>query len=115
MLLAEDEEVVRRLVAETLGRLGYTVLTAANGEEAVALLSEEVDLVLTDVVMPGMGGRELAAHVRDRLPDTRVLFMTGYDSDSVRGEGAPALDAPLLEKPFTAGALGEKVRAVLDG
>jgi len=114
ILVVEDEEVVRRLVAETLGRLGYTVLVAESGEEAVAKLGDaSVDLVLTDVVMPGMGGRLLAAWVREHLPETGVVFMSGYDSES-DGGGALPVDAPLLEKPFTAGALAAKTRAVLD-
>jgi CheY-like chemotaxis protein len=112
VLVAEDEEVVRRLIAQTLGRLGYTVLIAENGAVAIDVLANaEVDLVLTDVVMPGKGGRELAAWVRKHRPGTRVVFMSGYDSGG--GDGEP-LDGPLLEKPFTAASLGAQVRAALD-
>jgi CheY-like chemotaxis protein len=118
VLLAEDEQVVRRLVKEMLERLGYSVLVASNGAEALAQLDEHadrVDLLLTDVVMPGMSGRELAGIVRRRCPKARVLFMSGYAEDAVESQGVLQPGAQLLEKPFTATNLGAKVRAVLDG
>ena len=117
VLLAEDEQLVRQLVAETLERLGYSVLAAANGVEALEQLDAHdgsVDLLLTDVVMPGMNGRELAKLVRERRPETRVLFMTGYAEDAVTSDGVLQPGAELLEKPFAAADLGAKVRAVLD-
>jgi two-component system, cell cycle sensor histidine kinase and response regulator CckA len=117
VLLAEDEQVVRRLVKEMLERLGYSVLVASNGAEALERLEEHegrVDLLLTDVVMPGMSGRELAGVVRRRCPDARVLFMSGYAEDAVASHGVLQPGAQLLEKPFTATSLGAKVRAVLD-
>ena len=118
VLLAEDEQVVRRLVKEMLERLGYSVLVASNGAEALERLEEHadrVDLLLTDVVMPGMSGRELAGVVRRRCPKARVLFMSGYAEDAVESQGVLQPGAQLLEKPFTATNLGAKVRAVLDG
>jgi len=117
VLLAEDERLVRQLVAETLERLGYSVLAAANGADALAQLDAHdgsIDLLLTDVVMPGMNGRELAELVRERRPETRVLFMTGYAEDAVSSHGVLQPGTELLEKPFTTAALGAKVRAVLD-
>ena len=117
VLLAEDEQVVRRLVKEMLERLGYSVLVASNGVEALERLEEHegrVDLLLTDVVMPGMSGRELAGIVRRRCPRARVLFMSGYAEDAVASHGVLQPGAQLLEKPFTATNLGAKVRAVLD-
>jgi two-component system cell cycle sensor histidine kinase/response regulator CckA len=117
VLLAEDEQLVRQLVAETLERLGYSVLAAANGADALEQLDAHdgsVDLLLTDVVMPGMSGRELAELVRRRRPEARVLFMTGYAEDAVATHGVLQPGAELLEKPFTTAALGARVRAVLD-
>jgi two-component system cell cycle sensor histidine kinase/response regulator CckA len=117
VLIAEDEQVVRHLVAEMLGRLGYSVIVAANGAEALERLEEhsgDIDLLLTDVVMPGMSGRDLAAVVRKRRPETRVLFMSGYAEDAVASHGVLQPGTALLEKPFTALSLGTIVRAVLD-
>jgi PAS domain S-box-containing protein len=114
VVLVEDEVALRRLVREVLTEAGYDVLEAANGEEALracaarAQRGERVDLVLTDVVMPGMSGRQLAARVREIVPESRVLLMSGYDDDDVRsGE-------PILAKPFSAGMLARRVREVLD-
>jgi PAS domain S-box-containing protein len=117
VLLAEDEQVVRRLVHEMLERLGYSVIPASNGAEALEQLDEHdgpIDLLVTDVVMPGMSGRELAGIVRERRPDTRVLFMSGYAEDAIASHGVLQPGTALLEKPFTASGLGEMVRAVLD-
>ena len=103
--------------AETLERLGYTVLAAANGADALARRDAHegtIDLLLTDVVMPGMSGRRLAEIVRERSPQTRVLFMTGYAEDAVSSQGVLQPGAQLLEKPFAAADLGAKVRSVLD-
>jgi two-component system cell cycle sensor histidine kinase/response regulator CckA len=118
VLVAEDEELVRRLVQQLLVRLGYSVLVASNGVEALERLEEhqgDIDLLLTDVVMPAMNGRELAAIVRERFPAARVLFMSGYNDEAVTSHGVLQPGAQLLEKPFTASSLGSKVRAVLDG
>jgi CheY-like chemotaxis protein len=101
-----------------LGSLGYFVIAVANGAEALEHLDAhpgDVDLLLTDVVMPGMNGRDLAAIVRKRCPATRVLFMSGYAEDAVASHGVLQPGTALLEKPFTAASLGTTVRAVLDG
>jgi two-component system, cell cycle sensor histidine kinase and response regulator CckA len=108
LLLVEDEEMLRRLTREVLEAQGYTVIDAGGGTEALNLLAEQdgpPDLLLTDVVMPGINGPQLAQQIRRQLPHLPVLFMTGY-SDEVLGrdgavEGAPAL----LKKPFTPEAL----------
>jgi PAS domain S-box-containing protein len=114
ILLVEDEVPLRRLLREVLVESGYRVVEAANGEEGLracderALRGERVDLVLSDVVMPGMSGRQLAARVRERNPDVGVLLMSGYDDDDLRS------DEPVLAKPFSAGAVTRRVREVLD-
>jgi PAS domain S-box-containing protein len=116
ILLVEDEDAVRRFVKTVLERLGYFVLVAANGAEALAIVERDtrrIDLLLTDLVMPGMNGRDLASAVRTRRPSVAVVFMSGYAA-----EVAPVLDpdAPdgFLMKPFSESALAEKIRAVLD-
>jgi CheY-like chemotaxis protein len=114
ILLVEDEVPLRRLLREVLTESGYGVVEAANGEEGLracderALRGERIDLVLSDVVMPGMSGRQLAARVRERNPDVGVLLMSGYDDDDLRS------DEPVLAKPFSAGAVTRRVREVLD-
>jgi CheY-like chemotaxis protein len=109
ILLVEDEEAVRGLVREILSRLGYRVLVASDGLEALALsdrFAEPIHLLLTDVIMPGMDGRELAERMMRVRPDTRVLFMSGYAEP-------PIPDDILLQKPVTPDALARKVAEVL--
>jgi PAS domain S-box-containing protein len=117
VLLAEDEEVVRRLAREILSGNGYKVLEAGNGREAL-LLSEahrgEIHLLLTDVVMPKMSGRELGERIRLHRPDLRILYMSGYTDDAILRHGVLVDGIPFLQKPFTAEALARKVREVLD-
>ncbi len=116
VLLVEDEDAVRRLAARVLERSGYTVHRAADGASAVELLSRlgAVDLLVTDVVMPGMSGRELADHVRARMPGIPVLFMSGYTADEAIRD-RPPLHGGFLEKPFTPDQLMREVREALDG
>jgi len=116
VLLAEDEGAVRESVRRILERAGYTVIAARHGADALLLWRErrhEVALVLTDLVMPEMQGPELAAVIRAVAPATKVLYMSGYASESARS----AVSAPdvLLEKPFDAGTLLRAVRESLDG
>jgi two-component system cell cycle sensor histidine kinase/response regulator CckA len=117
VLLAEDEEVLRRLAREILSGNGYKVLEAANGREAL-LLSEahrgEIHLLLTDVVMPKMSGRELGERIRLLRPDLRILYMSGYTDDAILRHGILEDGIPFLQKPFTPEALARKVREVLD-
>jgi PAS domain S-box-containing protein len=111
VLLVEDEDVVRRLTAEMLERHGYRVVAAAGPEEALQV-DEPWDLLLTDVVMPGMNGPELARRLVERHPQAGVLFTSGYSGAAVADRAA--LGADLLEKPFTLDELARKVRAALD-
>jgi CheY-like chemotaxis protein len=114
ILVAEDEAVVRDMVVASLERLGYQVMAASTGEEAVRLidrLDDDIDLLLSDVVMPGMSGPDLLDRARRTRPELRAVFMTGYTALSV---GRPIqTGVTLLEKPFSSTRLGEVVRAVL--
>jgi len=111
ILLVEDEDIVRRLVAEMLERQGYRVIAAAGPDEALEV-AEPYDLLLTDVVMPSMTGPELAERLVERRPGVGVLFMSGYSGAAVADRGA--LIADLLEKPFAIDQLASKVREALD-
>jgi PAS domain S-box-containing protein len=116
VLVTEDEDAVREMAARILGRNGYEVVSARSGEEALALLADEtlrVDLLLTDVVMPGMPGTELAERARVLRPGLRTVFMSGY-SEELLGRRIQGPGLWLLEKPFTADALLVRVREVLD-
>ena|SRR6266511_2466030 len=117
VLLVEDEPAVRALGARVLRSRGYTVLDAANGVEALrvaAAAGARIDLLLTDVVMPQMGGEALAEQFRALYPRTRVLFTSGYaDSASFHGSVRDC-GALFIEKPFSPAALARKVREVLD-
>ncbi len=115
VLVAEDEETIRRLVTQVLSRCGYRVHCAASGEEALSLLSshgEQVDLLLTDVVMPGMSGTELARAATARNPSLRVLYTSGYTSEPDEAFEDP--DVEFIGKPFSPQALVAKIRDVLD-
>ena len=117
ILLVEDEDEVRRIVRMGLEKEGYHVLEASDGEQAIQRaegFSGKIDLLLTDVVMPNMGGAELAARVRQQRPGIRVLFMSGYTDDVVLKWGVTNSRESLLQKPFTASGLNGKVRSVLD-
>jgi CheY-like chemotaxis protein len=116
ILLVEDEEMVRTVARDTLERAGYAVLEAADGAEAVRMLEEQcepVHLVLTDVVMPGMSGRELVDSLKTRWPELRVLLMSGYTDDAVVRHGILSADTAFIQKPFTAASLARKVGEVL--
>ena len=115
VLVAEDEETIRRLVGEVLARSGYKVFAASNGDEALRLLEEhvgEIDLLLTDVVMPGMSGPDLARAASIVKPSLRVLFTSGYTSEPDEAFDDP--DVEFIGKPFSPQALVAKVRDVLD-
>ncbi|HTV01766.1 MAG TPA: response regulator [Luteitalea sp.] len=116
ILLVEDEDAVRQLVATYLTTAGYTVLSAADGREALQRLDVEhptVDLLLTDVVMPNMGGRALASALRPRFPAMRVLFMSGYTEDRILRQGIAHEDVAYIQKPFSATGLLDRVRQTL--
>jgi two-component system cell cycle sensor histidine kinase/response regulator CckA len=117
ILIVEDEEVVRDLACRSLRGYGYTVLEARNGAEALALVGRNgrtLDLVLTDLAMPEMGGRELAARLAELVPELPVLYMSGYTGEDIVARGLLAPGAPLQPKPFTPEILAAKVRQMLD-
>jgi PAS domain S-box-containing protein len=117
VLLVEDEAGVRALVREILRQRGYQVLEAADADDALRLCRDHdgrIHLLLTDVVMPVMSGRELAERVSDIRPDLRVLYMSGYTDNIVIHHGVNAGDTDFLQKPFTPAVLARKVREVLD-
>ena len=117
ILLVEDEPNVRRIARRILERNGYTVLEASNGHEALHLLEhrrEPIALVLTDLVMPEMGGRELARKVRVVSPMSRIVFMSGYTEDAVLRQSVVEPGSIFLDKPFTFDTLLRKVREALN-
>ncbi|MCF8108048.1 MAG: PAS domain S-box protein [Desulfohalobiaceae bacterium] len=117
VLLVEDELSVRRTARKVLDRFGYTVLDAPNAEKAQSVFAErqgEIHLLLTDVVMPGMNGQELAGILREQKPDLKVLYMSGYTDLAVVRNGSLSKQAPFLQKPFTPEGLVRKVREVLE-
>ncbi|MGC1450148.1 MAG: PAS domain S-box protein [Candidatus Sulfotelmatobacter sp.] len=116
VLLVEDEESVRQLVRETLVSKGYRVVEAENGEAGVSAAAQhdgKIHLVITDVVMPGMGGRELVKQLARTRPDTKVLYLSGYTEDAIVSEGTIESGTAFLQKPFTLQSLSRKVREVL--
>ncbi len=118
VLLVEDELVVRRLVGEILESSGYTVLQAADGPSALELLRRhpgEVALLVTDVVMPGMSGPEVAKAVTSMRPGTQVLYISGYTDSAIGHHGVLEPGIAFLQKPFSADELNRKARALLDG
>ncbi|CAN5675913.1 hypothetical protein BH23GEM10_BH23GEM10_01480 [soil metagenome] len=118
ILLVEDEAAVRSLAERVLTRHGYAVMSAANGVEALTLARNapsSIDLLLTDVVMPGMGGVKLATQLLAEMPELQVLFISGYAPDAVPGTAEDGRTLHFLEKPFSPASLGEAVRTALDG
>ncbi len=117
ILLVEDEASVRSLVRRTLEAKGYKVIEAGNGADALLTCSQyegSVDLLVTDVVMPEMSGRELAERLAPFHPNMKVLFMSGYTDDAVVRHGVLEAETAFLQKPFTPDALARKVREALD-
>ncbi len=117
VLLVEDEEIVRSLVFEVLKSEGYTVVTAASGSEALDVCSTHkgpIHLLITDVVMPGMSGKQLVTQLVGRCRDVKVLYMSGYTDDAIVNHGVLEAGVAFLQKPFTPGGVLSKVREVLN-
>ncbi|HET6577203.1 MAG TPA: response regulator [Gemmatimonadales bacterium] len=117
VLVAEDEDGVRELLRKILTEFGYTVLTARHGRDALMLAGEaaaDIDLLVTDVVMPEMSGRELVQALRHRRPDLKVLYVSGYTDDEILQRGVSGPEVAFLRKPFAAEELVRRVRALLD-
>jgi signal transduction histidine kinase/CheY-like chemotaxis protein len=123
VLVGEDEEALRALAKDVLEGLGYSILLAANGEEAVEMFKaqqDQIDMVLLDVVMPRMGGHEAYERIQALSPGVPVIFMTGYSSETVQSRFVKQnrfveeLGAPVLQKPYNVEVLGRKIREVLD-
>jgi CheY-like chemotaxis protein len=118
ILVVEDEEAVRSVIVETLSTQGYRVLEAGNGREGLQVIQrtgEGVDLLITDLIMPVMGGQELADRVRTLRPDLRILFTSGYVDETVLRPSERPESVGFLQKPFSLGALTAAVaRALAD-
>ncbi len=117
ILLVEDEEAVRKLASRILQEYGYKVLESTSAEQALQIgerHKEPIDLLVTDVVMPGMGGREVAGHLAFLRPEMKVLYMSGYTDDAIIHHGVLQAGVAFMQKPFTPEVLARKVREVLD-
>src|SRR5262249_33671700 len=117
VLLVEDQEEVRSLAREVLQMVGYTVLEAENGRDALRVAGahpDGIDLLLTDVVMPQVGGRDLADRLRANRPGLRVLYMSGHTDDAIIHHGVLDPGGAFLQKPFTPETLAKRVREILD-
>jgi CheY-like chemotaxis protein len=118
VLLVEDDPHVRRAATRALQRRGYSVVEAASGEEAIAFYrkrEKEFDLVVTDIVMPGLDGVEVAARLRQEHSPVRILYMSGYSEHTALRDGETCAGDPFLQKPFSADDLASAVRSALDG
>ena len=117
ILLVEDDDVIRRMTKQALQQSGYTVLDAADGEDGLAVAAAAagpIHLLLTDLVMPKVSGRELADRLSARMPAVRVLFVSGYTEDEIVHHGVETAAVDFLHKPFSLAALADKVREILD-
>ena len=117
-MLAEDEATVRELTARILRQHGYKILTATNGEEALRVVQKErgdaIKLIITDIVMPRMGGKELALKINQLRPSLKILFMSGYTDNAIVQNEMLQTNAAFLQKPFTPEHIVRKVREILD-
>jgi CheY-like chemotaxis protein len=118
VLLVEDQPEVRLLARKSLEARGYAVLEAANGDDALRIAERHagpIHLLVTDVIMPGLSGREVALLLGAARPEMRVLYLSGYPDESIVHHGVLEPDLAFLQKPFTPDTLARKVRQVLDG
>ncbi len=117
VLLVEDESAIAGTVCRFLATLGYQVLVADSPEKALQLSEEfpgEIPLVITDVIMPGMSGRDMAAKLMERRPGIKTLYMSGYTADIIAHRGVLDADVHFLSKPFSRDDLAKKIRSILD-
>ena len=117
ILVVEDNQVLLKMTQKMLEKYGYRILTAQNGREALAVFTGydgPIHLILTDVVMPEMGGRELAEKIKSEKPEVKVIFMSGYSDNAVSDNGTLHKDVKFIKKPFSPGGLASKVREVLN-
>ena len=117
MLVVDDAEGLRALAKRFLERQGYTVLVAANAEEALRLFegNASIDVLLTDVVMSGASGPELTSRLVEKWPALKVIYMSGYAEDAIAEHGVLNPAIAFLHKPFNSETLGRKIREALDG
>lgn len=117
ILLVEDEDRLRELVETVLKSKGFNVISAANGKEGLSLVESgqtpHIDLVLTDVIMPVMSGKEMADQIRPLLPETKIVFMSGYTDDALAPHGVLTEDIELIEKPFLVKNLANRITEIL--
>jgi CheY-like chemotaxis protein len=116
LLLVEDEAAVRHPASEFLKKCGYTVIEAGDGLHAIEAAGKfpgRIDLMITDVVMPGMGGGQLAELLKDSRPETKVIFVSGYAETIVQNHQIIETRTNFLQKPFTLACLGRKIREIL--
>ncbi len=118
VLLVEDEESLRKLALRILEKLGYSVVEARNGVDALEIINKEdhpeIDLLVTDVIMPKMGGKELSKKLFEEYPELKVLYICGYTDNAIAHHGVLDEGVVLLQKPFSPQSLAEKVRETLD-
>ena len=118
ILVVDDDEAVLNVACKVLRRGGYDVVPATGGREAIAVAESRrgrFDLLLTDLIMPGMSGRELAEEGVARFPDIQILYMSAYTDDEIVLDGLRTSDVSFIPKPFTVEGLREKVRRVIAG
>jgi CheY-like chemotaxis protein len=118
ILLVEDDPALREMASMLLGRLGYSVIEAPNGMNALAIVEQQsrpsIDLLFTDVIMPELNGKQLSERILEFYPETRVLFTSAYTENAIVHQGVLNPGVALLQKPFTPSSLANKVREVLD-
>jgi len=117
VLVVEDDQVVRELIVEELGELGYRTLQADDGPAGLELLRADgrIDLLVTDIGLPGLNGRQMASAGRETREGLKVLFMTGYAQNALGGELELETGMELITKPFAMGELAARVRTIIEG